>query len=79
MQGFPPLKTMTIKIEPRFGPTPHVQGSLFQDLLGISRIVFRNICSPWFSHNGFFAPLQQGYEPLGQRERYPAIAKLLLP
>ena len=48
MQGYPPLKTMTIKIEPQFGPTPHVQGSLFQDLLGISRTV-----SAIFVHLGF--------------------------
>ena len=48
MQGYPPLKTMTIKIEPQFGPTPHVQGSLFQDLLGISRAV-----SVIFVHLGF--------------------------
>ena len=34
MQGFPPLKTITIKIEPPFGPTPTCSRKSFSRLIG---------------------------------------------
>ena len=77
--GLSPLENNDNKDWTTVWSNPTCSRKSFSRLIGHITDGFRDICSSWFFHNGFFTPLQQGYEPLGQREHYPAIAKLLGP
>jgi hypothetical protein len=68
MQGYPPLKTMTLKIKPQFGLIPTYSRKSFAGLIGHTTVV-----SVIFVHTGpfimgFFTSLLTRFEPLSQRE-----------